>query len=389
MTEKYVLWECIFKILCNIYNYNWFIENETNSDLRKCSEVGILFEKKSKMSNQTLLIISSTEAEQSKVEKLLHSYITDGKMNCRSGKFTVNFECFSNIKESALNRTISGDNITEIFDYYKFNSLLNTKQLGQLIFYFDSVSSTSDFLCELEKILPGNVIAIARSQTAGRGRGGTKWTSNIGCSMFSFKLELKPESLISKFPSYLGYITALSIIEAINSFDNLEKLNTKIKWPNDILTDKLVKIGGTLHDFINDSVIIGCGVNLFNHLPTTCINDMISEYNLSSSCKSLKQLTNEEFIALFLNHFEKNLSSFQLGKKVDIIKAFWQHWLHENKPAILDLDGNIDEVIVTGINEKGFLVLENQRNENYAIPPKGMSFDIETNTIKRKIIQGT
>lgn len=116
---------------------------------------------------------------------------------------------------------------------------------------------------------------------------------------------------------------------------------------------------------------------------------MISEYNLSSSCKSLKQLTNEEFIALFLNHFEKNLSSFQLGKKVDIIKAFCQHWLHENKPAILDLDGNIDEVIVTGINEKGFLVLENQRNENYAIPPKGMSFDIETNTIKRKIIQGT
>ena len=343
------------------------------------------------MSNQTLLIISSTEVEQNEVKNLLHSYITDDSiLNCRSGQFTVNFECVSNnIKESALNRTMFGSNIFENFDYYKFNSLLNTKKLGRLIFYFDSVSSTSDFLCEFEKILPGNVIAIARSQTAGRGRGGTKWTSNIGCSMFSFKLELKPESLISKFTAFLGYITTLSIIEAINSFDNFEKLNTKIKWPNDILTDKLIKIGGTLHDFINDTVIIGCGLNLSNQSPTTCIYDMISEYNLSSSSKISKQLTNEEFTALFFNHFEKNLSSFQSGKKLDIIKAFRQHWLHENKQAILDLDGNIDEVTVTGINEKGFLVLENQRNENYAIPPKGMSFDIETNTIKRKVIQGT
>ena len=343
------------------------------------------------MSKQTLHIISSTEVEQSEVKKLLHAYITDDNiMTCRSGNFTVNFECVSNkIKERAVNRTMFGSNLTEIFDYFKFNSLLNTKKLGRLIFYFDSVSSTSDFLCEFEKILPGNIVAIARSQTAGRGRGGTKWTSNIGCSMFSFKLELKPESLISKFSVFLGYVTALSIIEAINSFDNLEKLNTKIKWPNDILTDKLIKIGGTLHDFINDNVVIGCGLNLFNHLPTTCINDMVSEHNLSSSCKVLKQLTNEEFIALFFNHFEKNLSSLQLGKVSDFIKAFRQHWLHENKQAILDLDGNIDEVTITGINEKGFLVLENQRNENYVIPPKGMSFDIETSTIKRKVIQGT
>ena len=95
-----------------------------------------------------------------------------------------------------------GRNVTEIFDYYEFNLLLNTKQLGRLIFDFDSVSSTSDFLCEFEKILPENVIAIARSQTAGRGHVGTKWTSNIGYSMFSFKLELKPETLISKISNF-------------------------------------------------------------------------------------------------------------------------------------------------------------------------------------------
>ena len=95
-----------------------------------------------------------------------------------------------------------GRNVTEIFDYYEFNLLLNTKQLGRLIFDFDSVSSTSDFLCEFEKILPENVIVIARSQTAGRGRGGTKWTSNIGYSMFSFILELKPVTLIFKFLNF-------------------------------------------------------------------------------------------------------------------------------------------------------------------------------------------
>ena len=73
-------------------------------------------------------------------------------MTCRSGKFTVHFECFSNrVKESANNRIIFGRNVTEIFDYHKFNLLLNKKQLVRLVFYFDIFSSTSDFLCELSK----------------------------------------------------------------------------------------------------------------------------------------------------------------------------------------------------------------------------------------------
>ena len=112
---------------------------------------------------------------------------------------------------------------------------------------------------EFEKVLPENVIAIARSQTAGKGRGGTKWASNIGCSMFSFKLVLKPETFVSKFSNSLGYLTLLSIIEAINCFDNLVKLTLKIKWPNDILTHKLIKIGGTLHDYINDTLLLVVG----------------------------------------------------------------------------------------------------------------------------------
>ena len=80
---------------------------------------------------------------------------------------------------------------------------------------------------------------------------------------------------------------------------------------------------------------------------------MISEYNfLSDCCKSLEPLTNEGFIALFLNNFEKNLNSFQSGNKSDFIKAFRQHWLHENQQAILDLDGHVDEVTIIGINGK-------------------------------------
>ena len=89
---------------------------------------------------------------------------------------------------------------------------------------------------------------------------------------------------------------------------------------------------------------------------------MISEYNSSGCCKNLKPLTNEEFIALFLNHFEKNFSIFQLGNKSDITKAFRQHWLHENKKAMLDLDGNFYEVTIIDIDEKGFLVMEIQRH---------------------------
>ena len=77
--------------------------------------------------------------------------------------------------------------------------------------------------------------------------------------MFSFKLVLKPETFVSKFSNSVGYLTLLSIIGAINCFDNLVKLTLKIKWPNDILTHKLIKIGGTLHDYINDTLLLVVG----------------------------------------------------------------------------------------------------------------------------------
>ena len=80
---------------------------------------------------------------------------------------------------------------------------------------------------------------------------------------------------------------------------------------------------------------------------------MTLEYNLSGCCKNLEPLTNEEFIALFLNPFEKSLNSIQLGNKSDIIKAFRHHWLHENKKAILELDGNVEKVAIIDIDEKG------------------------------------
>jgi BirA family biotin operon repressor/biotin-[acetyl-CoA-carboxylase] ligase len=75
-------------------------------------------------------------------------------------------------------------------------------------------------------------------------------------------LIIKPRIELDKI-NILSLIAAISVCEAINETSNLE---TRIKWPNDIVIDDKKLAGIIIDSSINDSnidyVVIGIGINM-------------------------------------------------------------------------------------------------------------------------------
>jgi BirA family biotin operon repressor/biotin-[acetyl-CoA-carboxylase] ligase len=151
-------------------------------------------------------------------------------------------------------------------------SRLNTKFVGQQLYYYHRVATTMEAAKELAKkgTVEGTVV-IADTQTAGRGRLGRAWLSPKGSLAMS--LILKPS--LDNLPQ-LVMVASLAVVRTIKKVAGLK---TQIKWPNDVLI-KGKKVCGILienevkGDRINFA-IIGIGINVnFDPLAFPEISDI-------------------------------------------------------------------------------------------------------------------
>lgn len=105
-----------------------------------------------------------------------------------------------------------------------------------------------------------------------------------------------------------------------------------MKWPNDIYTNGLQKIGGLIvkTTILGTKIIanLGCAMNLDNEKPTTCINSMIREYN-TTNCTNLPLVKYEEFVAMTFNEIERLLEVVQSGDFEYFYELYYTQWLHE------------------------------------------------------------
>jgi BirA family biotin operon repressor/biotin-[acetyl-CoA-carboxylase] ligase len=142
----------------------------------------------------------------------------------------------------------------------KLQEGLKTKLLGRYIFFSHEVGSTNDWAKELAELgASEGTVALAETQTAGRGRLGRKWISPKGGLWFSiiFKPKIKPVETVK-----LVFLAGLAVAETIRE---LYGLRAETKWPNDVLVDGL-KVCGILSEMktIGEKVeyaVIGVGIN--------------------------------------------------------------------------------------------------------------------------------
>lgn len=123
---------------------------------------------------------------------------------------------------------------------------------------------------------------------------------------------------------------------------------------------------------------VGLGINLNNTKPTTCINDLIKEYN-SKHNSALPAIQYERFFALIFNETEQLLDRIQSDRKLDYLyEQYYKFWLHSDADVnIEDRDGNKKRAKILGIDEFGYLKVQVKgRERTEVVHPNGNSFDM-------------
>lgn len=127
-----------------------------------------------------------------------------------------------------------------------------------------ALSSTTSVLDDAHRVAaegaPSGTLVLAEEQTAGRGRGGKRWTSRAGGGIWLTVLERAPAA---------GALDALSIRLALASALAVERFASgpvMVKWPNDLWVERR-KLAGMLvearwREASPEWLAVGVGVNI-------------------------------------------------------------------------------------------------------------------------------
>ncbi len=124
---------------------------------------------------------------------------------------------------------------------------------------FDVIASTNTYLLEANKPSAGGLrVAIANTQTHGRGRHGKAWYSPAGAGLWL--------SLAYTFTTPPTRLPALTLAVGATLAEELRQLGVvevALKWPNDLLVGKR-KLGGILLESCaaGMTAVIGIGINI-------------------------------------------------------------------------------------------------------------------------------
>jgi BirA family biotin operon repressor/biotin-[acetyl-CoA-carboxylase] ligase len=138
---------------------------------------------------------------------------------------------------------------------------LTTKTMGREIFHYHSLESTNNTARQLaEDGAEHGTLVIAARQTAGRGRGGRRWSSPEGGIWLS--LILRPQLLFVQ----ASLITLLTAVAAAETTREVCCFMPDIKWPNDLLAGGK-KLAGVLTEAfaVNGGIhylVVGLGINI-------------------------------------------------------------------------------------------------------------------------------
>ncbi len=209
---------------------------------------------------------------------------------------------------------------TDLMLPWEITDGLKTSQIGKKIYYFNSVDSTQNFASSISKNSDeaGSVI-IAETQIAGKGRLGRTWVSPKGGIWLS--IILHPTFDVSK----ITLIPLASSVALSNAIRKTLKIETELKWPNDVTLNGK-KVAGMIIDAIVESssiesLVLGVGIN-FKISPKEIENKIKSKENFYGVTTLLKRKDKKappKLVQSFLEELEKILMLLNKDKTNSII----------------------------------------------------------------------
>ena len=187
-------------------------------------------------------------------------------------------------------------------DNKNINLQLETHFIGKRIYHHKRIRSTQRLAISLAKtniINENGTVILADEQYDGKGRGNKKWISPKGGLWLS--LIIKPRIHLDRI-NILSLLAAISVCEAINETYNLE---TRIKWPNDIIINNK-KIAGIIIDssIYNSNIeyiVIGIGVNIavdIHKIDSSLASFDLLKQKVTSIQYEIKERCNDRFLLL-------------------------------------------------------------------------------------------
>ena len=137
----------------------------------------------------------------------------------------------------------------------------------RVIFFPETGSTNADLYALAEAGAPAGTVAVAMTQTGGRGRHGRSFASPAGGAYFS--LLLRPNLPLSEAAGLTGAV-AVAVARVLESETGLP---VGIKWVNDLYLNGKKAVGilseaaADLETGLPRFVVVGVGINLSGHLP--------------------------------------------------------------------------------------------------------------------------
>lgn len=123
--------------------------------------------------------------------------------------------------------------------------------------WFHEIDSTNRYLLDAARQgAAGGLVAVADTQTAGRGRLGRTWQAPVGGSLLVSVL-LRPTTPVDSWPTMVG-CAGLAAVDVLTVACDLP---ARLKWPNDVVVGD-AKIAGILAESTGEAVVVGMGLNI-------------------------------------------------------------------------------------------------------------------------------
>lgn len=244
----------------------------------------------------------------------------------------------------------------DVLTYEEIYEGLNTKFIGRKIIHFDSIDSTNSKAKELASLLDEDgTVVIAEEQTMGKGRLGRNFISPNRKGIW-MSIILKPDIN----PLNVSMVTQIGAA-AINKAFREMKIDTLIKWPNDILLNKK-KLCGILTEMSAELtkvnfIVMGIGINV--NLDEEDFTEEVKETATSLKIEMGKKISRKEIVTRILNNFEPLYKAFVEKEDIEEAIAICREnsILIDREIKVIKKENSIRAKVID-INNKGELIVK-------------------------------
>ena len=238
---------------------------------------------------------------------------------------------------------------------------LATNTFGRAVHYFEEVASTQDQARQLaENGAEEGTLVTAEAQVGGRGRRGRLWISPPSTGIY-LSLILRPDIepfKIAQIPIVVG-------IGVCESIAQVTGLNSRLKWPNDVLIEGK-KVAGILTEMSAEPdrvhyIIVGIGINV--NTPASSLPGDLQATATSLFEAAGHYVSRRALVQKMLTNLEAGYEEFKLAN----FDAFRERWRQLDQTidswvTITDASGSFVGYAMD-IDKDGALIVKDKQNK--------------------------